>query len=284
MKDMSESPELSVVTLTWNSAVHIERMLDSLTADAAADGVAVEVFVVDNGSTDGTGAMVRARQGTSPTRIELIELGVNRGTTVARNIAIQKARAELVLILDSDTEIPRGTLRKLLGARARLPIAPERLAILHPRLSYPDGGFQESARRFPTLLTKLLRLSHWEEARRWDESIPAVLERRPCTVDYAISAAWLVPRAVFDRVGLLDERIFYSPEDLEFCARCWSMGLEVWYDPAIEIIHHCQRITNKRPLSALGLSHARGLVRFWRQYGFWLRRPVRASELKRALP
>lgn len=263
---------LSAVTLTWNSERHIERMARSLLADAERAGVATELIVVDNGSCDATldklGRLQREDH-----RLKLIALGDNYGTTVSRNAGIRAARGDLVLIIDSDTEVVPGSLGSLVAARDRLPVAPERLGIVAPRLTYPNGDFQESARRFPTLRTKIYRMLDIESSRRRDESIPDVLAGRATPVDYAISAAWLVPREVFARIGLLDERIFYAPEDVEFCARCWRSGYEVWYDPEVTVIHDCQRVTNKRPLSVLGLSHARGLARLWSEYGMWFSRP-----------
>jgi methionyl-tRNA formyltransferase len=87
-----------------------------------------------------------------------------------------------------------------------------------------------------------------------------------------MSAAWFVPRETFGKVGLLDERIFYAPEDVEFCARVWRSGLKIWYYPQVSIVHNLQRKTNKRPLTKLGLSHAYGLVRyFWEYQSFFHR-------------
>ena len=180
------------------------------------------------------------------------------------------SRSPLVLILDSDTEIPPGSLSSLVRAMHELP-GP--VGLVAPRLVYPDGKFQESARRFPTLLTKAYRVLGLEERRAADESIPAVLAGEITKVDYAISAAWLVPRTTFERIGYLDETIFYSPEDVEFCARAWRHGLAVWYYPKAEIVHNCQRITHRRPFSKLGFSHAKQLVRYWAKYGTFFERP-----------
>ncbi|RMH38122.1 MAG: glycosyltransferase [Deltaproteobacteria bacterium] len=261
-------PVISVVTLTWNSARFVDPLLDTLLADARASDVPIEVIAVDNGSTDDTVERLARHRDRHP-EVQLVPLSRNHGTTVSRNIGIRMARGDYVLVLDSDTEIPPGTLRGLVDAPARIP-DPDRVGIICPRLVYPDGGFQESARRFPTVLTKVYRLLDIERLRARNESIDAVLAGETTPVDYAISACWLVPRTTFDRVGLLDETIFYSPEDVEFCARCWRAGLAVWYYPAVQVVHNCQRITNKRPLSRMGLSHAKGLVRYWWRYrAFW---------------
>lgn len=264
-------PLISVVTLTWNSARHIPPMLATLLEDAHESDIPIEVILIDNGSSDGSVALIEEHKSRHP-EIVLVPLSSNHGTTMPRNIGIRMARGTYVLILDSDTEMPRGTLRRLVEAMDVLPNR-DTIGIVCPRLVYPNGDFQESARRFPTLPTKVYRLLRLEERRRADETLEDVVNARTTQVDYAISAAWLVPRATFDQVGLLDERIFYAPEDVEFCARVWKHGLTVWYYPEAQVVHNCQRLTNKRPFSRLGLSHAKDLVRYWWEYRSFFVRP-----------
>ncbi|GAB4530845.1 MAG: glycosyltransferase family 2 protein [Haliangiales bacterium] len=265
------TPVISIVSLTWNSARFVEPLLTTLQKDIEVSQVPTEVIVIDNGSSDRTLDLLRDFQ-KQHDNLHVVPLSYNLGTTVSRNIGIRMARGEYVFILDSDTEIPPGTLRGLMEGVEAIPER-DSLGILHPRLIYPDGEFQESARRFPTFFTKLYRLMRMEDRRAQDESIDEVLSGAMTAVDYAISAAWLVPRATFERIGLLDERIFYSPEDVEFCARCWKHGLKVWYYPEVEIIHNCQRLTSKKPFSKLGLSHMKGLARYWWEYSSFFSRP-----------
>jgi len=270
----NDKPLVSVVTLTWNSSRFIPPLLRTLLADAEHSQVATEVIVIDNGSTDDSLELLRGFAAEHP-NIIIVPLSENQGTTVSRNIGIRMARGEFVFILDSDTEIPKGALRGLVDSFDNIDAPRDRIGIVCPRLLYPDGGFQESARRFPTFFTKVYRLLRIEAMRARDESLDDVLEGKNTLVDYAISAAWFIPRETFDRVGLLDERIFYSPEDVEFCARVWQKDLEVWYYPQVEIMHNTQRLTNKRPLSKLGLSHVKGLVRYWWEYDGFFSRPHR---------
>ena len=258
-------------------------MLQSLFEDEIASAVPIEIIVIDNGSVDSTKDTI-ATFARDHANITCLALKENLGTTVSRNMGIRMARGQYLFILDSDTIVPKGTLTKLVGAAQSLPVSEGEIWIIHPKLVYPDGRFQESARRYPTVLTKVFRLLRWENARRRDESIESVLDLQSTPVDYAIAAAWFVPRQVFDRIGLLDERIFYSPEDVEFCARCWREGLSVWYFPEAEIIHDCQRITSKRPFTMMGLSHARGLVRYWREYGGFVSRASGAPRTLAAKP
>lgn len=274
-----EEPTISVVSLTWNSQRFVPEYLTTLFADAASSGVSIEVLVVDNGSKDETRAQLAEWQRRHP-ELRVFPQPVNLGTTVSRNIALREARGKYVFVVDSDTRIVPGTLTGLLSGFEQL-AADVPLGMLCPKLTYPDGGFQESARRFPTLWTKGLRLLRSERVRRWEESVPDVLDGKPTPVDYAISAAWFFRRSLLDQVGLLDENIFYAPEDTDFCARVWEHGREIWYWPAVTVIHDCQRITSKRPFSRMGLSHLKGLVYYWRKHGGALIRPQMSSQSRR---
>jgi len=270
--------DISLVALTWNSEAHVGRFLASAMADVEASGLNAEVIVVDNGSKDDTVSIIEQFQ-EDHSSIHLIRLERNFGTTVPRNLGIRRSRGEHILIIDSDTEFSIGTLRSLLTSFESIPVAKENIGIIHPRMIFPDGRFQENARRYPTLFSKVFRILSLEKLRSRDESIQAVIEGRITPVDYAASAAWLVPRRVFDEVGLFDESIFYSPEDLEFCIRCWKKGFMVWYYPIVTVVHHSQKITAKRPFSRLGLSHFQGLLRLWLKYHFLFSRNGMESRL-----
>ena len=264
------SPRISVVSLTWNSERFVPTYLSSLFTDARSSGVSIEVLIVDNGSKDGT--LTQLAEWEKHPGVHLFRQPINRGTTVSRNIALKQTRGEFVFVVDSDTRILPGTLEGLLAAFAALE-KHTNVGLLCPKLTYPDGEFQESARRFPTLATKAFRLLRWDSVRKWEESIPAVFAGRATPVDYGISAAWFFRRSLLERVGYLDEKIFYAPEDVDFCARVWKSGAEVWYSPNVTVVHDCQRLTSKRPFTRMGASHAAGLVYYWRKHGGFLLRP-----------
>ncbi len=267
-KELNEvqKPSISVVSLTWNSEKHIERFIESLIKDTSISNIRIEIFVIDNGSVDATVSLLR-KYSQENDLINFIPLSKNMGTTFSRNIGIRCAAGEFVLIIDSDTMISEGTLAGLIEGYTFIEASSRgKIGILHPMLVYPDGRFQESARRFPTFASKLYRILNMETRRKKSESIEKVLEMKISRVDYAISAAWFMKKDLFDKVGFLDEKFFYAPEDAEFCARCWSRGYEVWYYPKVSIIHDCQRLTKRRPFSKLGFIHAKGLIRFWLKY------------------
>jgi glycosyltransferase involved in cell wall biosynthesis len=93
--DMSQ-PYVSVIIPTYNRAATIERAVRSVLAQTFAD---FELLVVDDGSTDDTGALV---EGLGDPRVRLMRLPVNSGPAVARNAGINAARGTLIAFLDSD--------------------------------------------------------------------------------------------------------------------------------------------------------------------------------------
>jgi GT2 family glycosyltransferase len=251
---------LSCILLTWNSAAYAEACLRSVFADLESSGLHHEVIVIDNGSTDGTlEVLVRLARAT----LTVIPLGHNTGTTFSRNIGLRMARGEFVAILDSDIEIRTpGTFAQVLGFLRQHPD----VGIAAPQLNFPSGRFQKTVDVFPTVTHKARRFLHlraMEDAEGRDAAAKA-----PRDVDYAVSAFWMLPRALTERAGLLDERIFYAPEDVDYCLRAALAGYRVVYLPAIVAIHHAQEIGRRNLLGRSFREHLKGLAYFWRKHGF----------------
>ena len=85
----------------------------------------------------------------------------------------------------------------------------------------------------------------------------------PFDVEYLIGACQMFSHYVLEKVGYLDESIFYGPEDADFCLRIHQSGLKVVYIPDKSIIHHYNRSTNKSLFSRLSFCHTKGLIHFW---------------------
>jgi len=273
---------ISTVILTWNSARYIEQCLRTLIADADRAGIELEIFVVDGGSTDGT-MEILLRLAKEIAGLQVISLGKNLGTTVSRNAAIRKSRGTYVLILDSDTEILPGALETLCRALEDAP----RGGIAAPRLLYPDGSVQPSCKRFPTAFLKVCKFIpvKWlqrlgEAAELYPRKLYSEDFKEVLRVDHCISACWLVRREAIEEVGLLDEKIFYAPEDVDFCLRMWLKGWEVLYVPAAEVVHHTQRRSHKS--LRMAWVHAKGLFYYFRKHRYWLSRRNLYRKVKEA--
>jgi N-acetylglucosaminyl-diphospho-decaprenol L-rhamnosyltransferase len=257
---MRDEPDISIVIVSRNTRELLRACLCSI-ADYA-DGLAVEVIVVDSDSGDGSVAMVRQE---FPTVI-VLEPTENTGFARGNNLGIKRARGGAVLLLNPDTELTVGALRTMLNALR----ADATVGVVGPRLRYPDGSIQSSRRRFPTLATAFVESTVVQE---WWPTHPAIAryrmddrpEDRPQDVDWLVGACLLVRRAVFARAGLLDERLFLYSEEPEWCWRVRKAGWRVRYVPAAEVWHHegtstGQNIALRQRAFAVSKAHLMGTL------------------------
>jgi GT2 family glycosyltransferase len=149
-----------------------------------------------------------------------------------------------------------------------------------PRLEYPDGRRQLSADCFPTVQHKLRRFAFLKQMER---RLPASPDTGIRAVDYAISAFWLMKREVLTTVGLLDERIFYSPEDVDYCIRVWKAGFQIMYDPSVRVVHDAREISRGLIPSKATFSHAAGLAYLFRKHGYVLTPRALYREIEQAV-
>ncbi|MCD6193940.1 MAG: glycosyltransferase family 2 protein, partial [Candidatus Aminicenantes bacterium] len=91
------------------------------------------------------------------------------------------------------------------------------------------------------------------------------------TVDHAISACWFFRKDLINEVGGLDYRIFYAPEDVDFCLRIWKRGKKILYYPNFEVIHFTQQLSYK--CSIITFQHVWGLIYFFFKHRYLFRSP-----------
>ncbi|MEW6203538.1 MAG: glycosyltransferase family 2 protein [bacterium] len=245
--------DLSIIIITLDAFPLLRRCIESIRTSVRK--ISFEIIVVDNGSADGTADWLSGQK-----EIRTIRNEHNRGVAPARNQGLKEARGRYLLILDVDTEVERAALDTLVWQMESYP----RTGIGAPMLTDADGSLQFTCRRYPTVFSKLYRRMPFAFAEKrldkellkdWDHGIAR-------EVDYVIGACQIIRREAFDQVGLLDDKIFYGPEDIDYCLRMWKAGWKVMYFPAARVKHLEQRIT-RRLLSAITLKHALGLVYFF---------------------
>lgn len=259
----------SFVILTWNSSAYLASCLDALVDEIAGHGPGeMEAFVVDNGSRDGTVEVLQRYQRRFPDAVKLILLPENMGTTHPRNLALRKASGRFIAVIDSDLQLLPGALDRLAALLEELPDA----GMVVPRLQYPDGRHQKSTDRFPTFLSKAYRY-FWlrrMEKRETEE----IRGNDPVEVEYAISAMWLFRREILDRVGLLDEHIFYSPEDVDYCLRIWKSGYKILLAPDAVCTHHAQEISRGFRVTPATIHHVKGMLYYFKKHRYFFKRPA----------
>lgn len=259
--------DLSFVILTWNSKRFISPCIESIIQNTSRLGIEFEIFVVDNGSIDGTVEIIADLSRLYPKIIQPIFLSSNQGTTRSRNMAIRKAGGDKIVILDSDVRLLEGVVVGLMEAIGSY----SGVGLVAPRLIYPDGRYQKSVDVFPTVIHKIKRFFGLRKMERGEQQ--KYLPKRPVEVDYAISAFWMIRREALEKVGLLDEKIFYAPEDVDYCLRMWKSGFKILYDPRWTVIHDAQEISRGFRLNRATVSHVLGLIYLFKKHRYCLLPP-----------
>ena len=223
------APELSIIIVSYNARRDLEACLSSLAEHPPA--TPHEVVVVDNASTDGSADAVAAVSG-----VRLVRLAENTGFAAGNNAGIRCTTGELILLLNSDTLVPPGSIDILVSRLRAWPGA----AAAGPRLLDARGvvelSFGPMIGPFAELRQKAITRLHERGvalARRWVERVTS-LEH---AVDWVSGAALLVYRRDAEAVGLLDERYFLYTEDVDFCAALRARGRQVLFTPAAQITH-----------------------------------------------
>lgn len=236
--------DLSIVIVNWNVRNLLRDCLRSIYRAESAQIVdailhvgryTVEVFVVDNASSDGSTAMVREEF----PHVQLIANTVNMGFTAGNNAALRRCQGRYWLLLNPDTRLAADALQVMLDYMEQNPA----VGVVGPKLLNPDGSIQPSRRRFPTLMTALMEstlLEQWFPRNRWarryhmtDTSDHATQE-----VDWVTGACMLVRAEALERVGLLDEGFFMYSEELDWCRRIVEEGWRVVYLPTAAVVHY----------------------------------------------
>lgn len=252
--------DVSIIVIAFDVREEVLECLDSVERHRGA--VRVEPILVDNGSTDGTAEAVTAAH----PGVRIVRLASNEGL-VARNHGLRLARGRLRMFLDSDALLTSGALEELVAFIDRHPA----VGLVGPRIEYPDGTMQLSTRRFPPLMLPVLRrppldrLFEHGPTVRWhlmaDEDHDHARE-----VEYVIGACQLFTAEAQAVAGEIDPKIFFGPDDADWCLRIRTAGLRIAYDPRATVIHAYRR-SSRRPLSRIAVSHLRSYAHFqwkWR--------------------
>jgi GT2 family glycosyltransferase len=221
--------------------------------------ITAEFIVVDNASTDGSVEMLR----THFPKVTIMANERNIGFAAANNQAMEVAQGRYFLLFNSDAVATPDSIAALL----RVATHNERAGIVGARLVFPDGSFQASYTRFPSLAREVLILTTL--GRRlsgpWYPSGGPQLEPGPRRVDYVEGACLLVRRAAYEDVGGLDEGYFMYAEEVDWAYTMAVHGWQTWYAPDAEVIHFGGGSSRSRPTQREADLY-RSRVRFMRKH------------------
>ena len=146
--------KISVIIVSWNAREYLRECLASVAATARDD--VSETIVIDNASADGSAEMVSREF----PEVILIRSKENLGFAAANNLGLQRARGEVLALVNSDVVLHPNCLRTLQAFLERH----EDVGIVGPRIVGRDGQVQSSCRRLPTVWNNFCRAVAFDRA------------------------------------------------------------------------------------------------------------------------
>jgi GT2 family glycosyltransferase/uncharacterized membrane protein len=236
---------LSVIIVNYNVRYFLEQALRSVRQ--AAQGLDVEVFVVDNKSSDDSVDMV---QQLFP-EVKLIANQQNVGFSTANNQAIKLAQGKYVLLLNPDTLVAEDTFQRICAFMDEH----EEAGALGIKMIDGTGAYlPESKRGFPSPMVafyKTFGLSKFfPKSKRFNFYHLGHLDKDENHEIEVLSGAFMLLRkTTLDKIGLLDEAFFMYGEDIDLSYRVIQAGYKNYYLADTSIIHYKGESTKKGSLN-----------------------------------
>lgn len=238
--NIPERMKLSVVIVNYNVKYYLEQTLCSVFR--AAGSLALDVWVVDNASTDGSQEYITRRF----PQVHYLYNQENVGFSKANNQAIRQSDGEYVLLLNPDTIVGEDVLE----ACVRFLDAHSDAGAVGVAMLKDNGGFAwESRRGVPTPFTSFCKMSGlcslFPRSRTFGKYYMRYLdENRENEIEIVSGAFNMIRRSALDRVGLLDETFFMYGEDIDLSYRILQGGFHNYYLP-VNILHYKGESTQK---------------------------------------
>ncbi len=222
---------LSVIIVSWNTREILRECLERI--PAAAEGLAFETIVIDNGSSDGSARMVREEFPGA----RVIENDENTGFAAATNQGIRESSGEYIALVNSDIMTPPGSLAHFVRYLENSP----GVAAVGPQLVGRSGHLQYSGGYAPSPASAFSQLSGLQAVlggRSRGMFVRSRSTRKPMPVDWIGGACMVTRRSVIDEVGMLDDEHFMYAEDVEYGVRMRQAGWKLHLLPWIRVVHY----------------------------------------------
>lgn len=255
------APAVAIAVVSWNTRELLRDALRSMESDAR-DGRA-EVWVVDNGSVDGSPELVEREFPWA----RLVRSTRNIGFGAAVNLVAERTHTLWIAASNADIALGPGALATLLEAGAR----DRGAGALAPRLLLPGGATQHSVHSLPTLASAALMslgLRHVMRGLSERLCLPGAWDpERPRRVDWAMGAFLLVRRAAWEQADGFDPCQWMYAEDVDLGWRLRRAGWWTRYEPAARVRHAAGAATGRAEWA-----HAIDERKGWSTYAWMLRR------------
>lgn len=210
---------ISAVVVNWNGRECLEACIGSLRDQVPPPA---EILLVDNHSEDGSRELVAKEF----PEVRIIDTGHNAGPALARNVGVEQAKGERVLLVDHDVVLRPGALKSLDHTMSQHPDA----ACVQARSLCADQPGIVHYDATDVHYLGLLVLHNWFRPLGEAED-----PRGP--VGGLVALCFLVDRQRFLEVGGFNPRLFILFEDTDLALRLRMRGHQIYLDPKAQVLH-----------------------------------------------
>lgn len=257
--------DLSVITVTWNSAKLIGEQIESV--KNGCHNISFEEFVVDNASTDDTADLIAKKY----PEVKLIRNNKNQGFGAPNNTAAQICAGEFLLFLNPDMRVEAGSLDKMVEwMRSHTDVG-----VASCRLVDENGVLNTDAqpRRFPEVFDQLaiiLKLPH---------IFPSVLNHylfnefdanKEQEVDSVRGSFMMMRREIFEKLGFVfDPRYYIWFEDVDTCREVKRLGFKVIHTPIISCVDYIGQSFKQQNSLWRQVNFTKSMLQYFQKWEPW---------------
>ena len=225
----------SILIVNFNGGAFIQNCIESIKRSECSYDI--EVIIVDNQSNDNSLEVLKEYKDDCIVIQNMDNSGFSRGT----NIAASFATGDVFFLLNNDTVLNKDTIEKCIESLER----DDSIGALSPKLLNKDGSLQS-----PGSI-----LGSWR-----------FRSKKKIEVPFIAGAAVFMKKTVFDKIGGLDENLYFYNDDIDLCKTIKKHGYKIVYEPAAELIHIGGLSTNFRKLTTLLEGYRGGFYICYKHY------------------
>ncbi|GAX59194.1 glycosyl transferase [Candidatus Scalindua japonica] len=255
--------DLTISIVNYNSKEHILKCIESIYAHG--EGIDIDVYVVDNNSTDGSVDDIKKNY----PDVKLIMNNENRGFGDANNQVLKRFNSRYCLITNPDIIILSGTLQELV----KFMDANKDAGAVGCKVLNPDRSLQYSCRRYPSFIMSISRGLLIDSIFPNNKIIKKYLmmdseHDKVMPVEWLTGCCLMVRHETIKEVGTFDKNFFMYFEDVDICRRI-NKNWKVYYLPDVQMIHGYQ--SNSRRIGNLKhkLIHLKSAIYFFKKHGLF---------------
>lgn len=227
-------PQVSIIIINYNTFELTCKCIDSVYTFTKA--VNFEIILVDNASSEKDPEQFQIRF----PNIRLIKSEVNLGFAKGNNLAVSRSKGEVVLLLNSDTELKEDAISICYKELMK----DKQAGIITCKLVYPDGRLQHNCQSFPSFAKQLLEkmrfhklLSKENQSKifqgfYWDYS-------KPGYPDWVWGTFFMFKKELIQKLpeNKLNEDYFMYVEDMKWCFDAKQVGYRILYSNSTSVLH-----------------------------------------------